>query len=695
MRNENLRRLLQPRHVAVIGGRDADTVIGEMRRIGFDGPIWPVNPNRESIRGITCYQSVNDLPAPPDATFVAVPASAAIDVVSQLAQLGAGGVVCYTAGFGGVGVEGGDADQGLVDAAGDLAIVGPNCYGVINFIEKVALWPFAQSGFYPGYGAAVITQSGMLSSDIIMSQRSLPLAYMISAGNQSILRLEDYVEALCERDEVRAFGLHIEGIKDIPGFVRAAYLALENNKPIVVLKTGTSKVGEALTISHTGSLSGNNELYQALFDRLGIISVDNPSQLIETLKFLCVSGEVHGNKLMGFTCSGGGATMVADYAEKIDLAITQPSQTISVELKRYLPEIATVSNPLDYTTPIWGMAEKTYPVFSTALKDDYDAAILIQDYPAPLLNDGKEYYTNDAGAFTQAVLENDIPGAVCSTLPENMDQDTRQLLINNGIAPLQGIHEGLNAIRSAFDFSAARRIVLNEAKLEITPMAGLQEGTQVDEWTAKNMLREAGLEVPSNHLVGVDNAIEAAEKIGYPVVLKMNSAQLAHKTEAGAVVLNVETSRELTAAMSQMQAAVSTHNSSIATDQFLIEAMADNPVVELMMSIRYDSLFGWVMTVSCGGILIELLNDSDTLILPTSKSQIVAAIKKLRVAKLMQGYRGGVTVDMDMLATTINRIAVFTMNSDNNIFELEINPLFVYSDHVTIIDALMHQRRTS
>jgi len=197
------------------------------------------------------------------------------------------------------------------------------------------------------------------------------------------------VDVLCEFDTVRAIGLHIEGLKDVEAFSRIAHKALKLNKPIVMLKAGTSKIGSQLTVSHTGSLSGTNELYQALMDRLGIISVTNPAQLLETLKLICVSGILFGKRIMGFTCSGGGATMLADYAEQIDLEFPQPSAKAETVLNKKLPIIANVSNPLDYTTPIWGIPEKLIPVFDAALTDSYDTALIVQDYPLPGCDESK------------------------------------------------------------------------------------------------------------------------------------------------------------------------------------------------------------------------------------------------------------------------------------------------------------------
>ena len=184
-RRQNLRLLLRPRHVALVGGGDVATVINECRRIGYNGALWPVNPKRKDIAGIPCFPDIEALPEAPDATFLAVPKQAAIDITARLARRGAKGVVCYTAGFSELGSAGQQAEAELVEAAGDMALLGPNCYGLINYHDRLALWPFAHGGMHPGFGAAIITQSGMLSSDLTMSQRHLPLSYMVSVGNQA------------------------------------------------------------------------------------------------------------------------------------------------------------------------------------------------------------------------------------------------------------------------------------------------------------------------------------------------------------------------------------------------------------------------------------------------------------------------------------------------------------------------------
>ncbi|MFO1088406.1 MAG: acetate--CoA ligase family protein [Hyphomicrobiales bacterium] len=690
-RRANLERLLSPRHVAFIGGRDALIAIGEAKRIGYRGKIWPVNPKRAEMGGFACYASVDDLPHAPDAVFLAVPVSAALDTVRALRDRGAGGIVCYTAGFGEAGDEGKAAEAALVEAAGDLAVIGPNCYGVINYRDRVALWPFAHGGSCPGYGAAIVTQSGMLSSDLTMSQRSAPFTHMISCGNQAVLTIEDLVEALVEKPDVRAIGLHIEGLKDVQRFAEIALEATTAGKPIVALKTGSSAIGQSLTVSHTGSLSGDDALYDALFDRAGVIRVHDPSTLIETLKFVCISGVPKGNRVAGFTCSGGGATMLADIGEGLGLAFPPPNDQTRSVLTGLLPAIATVSNPLDYTTPIWGQGDKTRPVFEAAIANGADVALLVQDYPAPGLDESQPFYQADGDAFADAVHKAVVPGAIVSTMHENFDQRTRDHFLARGIAPMQGLSEALGAVSGAVRWSAARDRIRHARPAKLIRVRSASAGGVLTEADGKALLRAAGVPVPEGRLAEGSCAATTAESLGFPVALKMMSPDLAHKTEAGAVALNLRSAGEVKAAVETMRARVAKVKPAAVTDRFLVERMQPAPLAELLVGIRRDAQFGLAMTLGSGGILVELVGDAATLLLPSTADDILRALDGLKVSRLLSGFRGRPAVDRPALAQALLSIAAFAQAHADEIAELEINPLFVYERSVCAVDALLRR----
>jgi acyl-CoA synthetase (NDP forming) len=688
LRRKNFQRLLKPRHIAFIGGRYAIIAINEARRRGFAGEMWAVNPKRSDLAGVPCVASIKDLPAAPDAVYLAIPASDVVEALHSLAVIGTGGVVCFSAGF----KEAGNTqkEKDLVDATGDMALIGPNCYGIINYIDNSALWSFEHGGWSPGYGAAIITQSGMFSSDITMSQRSLPLAYMVSAGNQAVLGPEDFLDFFADDPAVRAIGLHLEGLQNIPKFERAAIKALTKGKPVVVLKTGSSTIGSKLTVSHTGSLSGSAELYEALFQRVGIISVTNPSQLLETLKLLCVIGAPNGKRVAGFTCSGGGATMLADHAEKIGLIFPAVDSIQEPKLSALLPDIATVSNPLDYTTPIWGQAEMTYPVFAKAISAiEADTAVLVQDYPAAEIDSSKVYYRADAIAFAQATKEKGLPAIICATLPENMDLETRQLLITKGVAPMQGIHEALNAIQGSANWKQSHSRILSEKSAYLLPASPSIEQRVIPESDGKRWLKNNNFNVPDGKSVSAQKLGEAAIEVGYPVALKMISPRLVHKTEAGAVVLNLKDEEELKLAAAKMKIDVAAYDADAVSELFLVEAMSPNPLAELIINLRQDPQFGAALVLGSGGVLVELLDDSATLLLPTSLAEIIRALKSLRVGRLLEGFRGRPAVDITKVAEEIHKLCMAYQEQVKTITEIEINPLFVYQEKVSAIDALI------
>jgi acyl-CoA synthetase (NDP forming) len=689
-RRANFQRLLRPRHIAFIGGRDATIAINEARRRGFQGQMWAVNPKRAELGGLPCVASISDLPEAPDAVYLAIPAGGVVAALQTLAQMGAGGVVCFSAGF----KETGNAlaEQALVDATGDMALIGPNCYGVINYIDNVALWSFEHGGWSPGYGAAIITQSGMFSSDITMSQRSLPLAYMVSAGNQAVLGQEDFLDVFADDPAVRAIGLHIEGLQDIPRFERAALKALSKGIPVVALKTGSSEIGSALTVSHTGSLSGATELYEALFARTGVISVTNPSQFLETLKYLCLVGAPKGARVAGFTCSGGGATMLADYAEKIGLVFPPVDPAEETALKALLPEIATVSNPLDYTTPSWGQGDLTYPVFAKAIAAvDADAAVLVQDYPSAGLDASKGYYQQDAAAFGRAANEQGLPAAICATLPENMDVETRQFLIAEGLAPMQGIHETLNAICQAATWAQTRACISLLMRAPLLPAGQVGTLEMLTEDKGKDWLVNQGMAVPQGRVTSAEQLGDIALEIGFPVALKMMSQLLAHKTEAGAVALNLNDAAAVSKAAVQMRADVTAHNPAAVADSFLIEAMSPPPLAELIVTLRSDPQFGAALVLGSGGVLVELVGDAVTLLLPSTPDDIEKALQSLRVARLLGGFRGRPKAELSKIGAEIHTLCQAYLQERATIAEIEINPLFVYSDHVCAVDVLLHR----
>jgi len=695
-RRRNLERLFKPRHAAFIGGDDAAIAVEQCRAMGFEGPIWGVNPRRHTLGGEPCFARVDDLPEAPDATFLAVPRGATVETVDALCRKGAGGVVCFAAGFGELGGAGAALERELVAAACDMALVGPNCYGLLNYVNGVSLWPFAFGGARVDRGIAILTQSGMLGSDLTMNRRSVPLSYVVSAGNQAMLGVEDFLEVLVDDPAVTAIGLHLEGLRDVPRFCAAAIRALEAAVPIVVLKSGTSEIGSRLTVTHTGSLAGRDEVYQALFHRLGIVRVESPVQLLETLKFMALAGVPKGPRLAGFAASGGNVTLLADYAEPLGLSFPSPSSVVEREIAKRLPDVASVSNPLDYTTPLWGRETELIDLFGAALTERYDAALLVQDYPHPDLDFGRDGYLADARAFIAATRAAEIPAAVVSVLPENIDRTSRRMMVEGGVAPLQGIKEAMNAVAGAVAYGAyqARVDAADRTVALPLPLAVLAVGEIVDltEWEGKVRLAAAGVPVPEGRRVDAETAPQVAAALGFPVAVKLLGGQLAHKTEIGAVRLGLGSAADVADAASAMALAAAERGAEATGESFLVERMVEDPVAELLIGIRRDSCFGQIIVLASGGTLVELVRDARTLLLPTDRESVSEALEALKLSKLLDGFRGGPAGDREAAIDAVLALAEFSAAHSDKLEELEVNPLLVLTEGVVAVDVLIRMR---
>lgn len=319
MITDRLSRLLRPRSLAIVGGKAAEEAVRQCRALDFAGPIWPVNPKRAEMDGLPCFADMASLPEAPDAVFMAAPAPAIITLAGELK--GIGGAICYAADFAESGEEGRQRQDALLAAAKGVPLIGPNCYGMLNLFDRVALWP-DQHGCLPidaGRGVAIVSQSGNLALNFTMQKRGLPIGYVISVGNCADVTPADLIEALIQDERVTAIGLHLEGLGSVARFSDACLAARAAGVPLVALKTGASAKGAALTLSHTSSLAGADALCDALFERYGVARAHDPASFLETLKLLHVAGPLRGRRVTSASCSGGEASLTADLAERAGL----------------------------------------------------------------------------------------------------------------------------------------------------------------------------------------------------------------------------------------------------------------------------------------------------------------------------------------------------------------------------------------
>ena len=681
----SLDRLIRPRSIAVFGGKEARRVIEQCDKMGFAGDIWPVHPREEEILGRRCYRSVSDLPGAPDASFVGVNRALTIEIIRDLAARGAGGAVCYASGFREAANEladGNDLQEALVAAAGDMPIVGPNCYGFINMLDGALLWPDQHGMLRVERGVAILTQSSNIACNISMQKRGLPLAYVMTAGNQAQTGLSDIACAVLEDPRVTAVGLHIEGFDSIEALERLAARARELRKPVVTLKVGKSEAAQLATVSHTASLAGNDRVSSALLARLGIGRVDTLPELLETLKLLHLHGPLPSADISSMSCSGGEASLMADAGVRRKVNFRALREEQRQPLRESLGEMVTIANPLDYHTFVWGNREKQTAAFTAMMRGGYALNLIVLDFPRLDRCDAADWVTTCEAIIDATKATGAVAGIVAS-LGENMPEETALSLVSAGVVPFFGIDEALAAIETAAAIGAIWAKPAAPPLLRSRPEGG--EIVTLSEAEAKAELAAAGVIVPGGRSAAtVEEAAAAAEALGFPVVLK--GLGVAHKTEAGAVKVNLTSRQEVITAARGMAAVAS---------GYLVEKMIARPVAELIVGAMRDAVAGPVLTIGAGGILVELLEDSAILTLPVTEEMIRDAIAGLKIGKLLDGYRGNPKGDIAALTGTVAAAASYVVANASKLEELDINPIMVLPDgHGAVAaDALIRRRK--
>jgi len=668
-------RLLKPRTIAVFGGAQAQEVIRQSDRMGYKGEIWPVHPKKTEILGRTVYRSVEDLPASPDAAYLGVNRHLTIDIVRDLAARGAGGAVCYATGFVEAGEEGSELQEQLLQASGDMPLVGPNCYGILNYLDGAMLWPDQHGGRRVDEGVAIITMSSNVGFNLTMQRRGLPIAYMLSLGNRLKFDLHDAIHTFARQDRVTALGLYLENMPDPQAFQAAVNVAREYGKPIVAIKTGRSKVAQKMVVSHTASLAGSDALVSALFERLGVARVDSLEALMEALKVLHVLGPLSSGRIGAMSTSGGDLTLLAD-AMGPSLTLPPLSKKVVQRLRATVHERVVPANPFDYQMFNWDDEDHMADKFSAFLSEDFDIALCLLDYPREDFCDQSSWGGAERG-FVRAAQQTGTKAAVLATFSDTITESVATRLMKEGVALLAGIDDGLAGIQAAVDVGAAWS--RSPGPPLLTGFGQRQDGPVkvLDEAESKDLLARCGVPVPLARVVGsAGEAAAAAAELGYPVVVK--ALGVAHKTEVGGVRLGLGSADEVSAAVMAMSGLC---------ESYLVEKMVDGVVAELIVGVARDDQFGPYLLVGGGGILVELMKDSTSLLIPTTREQVLHALGELKCAPLFNGFRGAPPADLSAAADGILAVAAIVENDPFSIVELDINPLMLLAEGQGVVAA--------
>lgn len=676
---DRLKRMLNPSRVAWFGGGGIAPAIEYMKVNGFTGSVMAVNPRRAQVADVPCVPSVADLPWVPDVAILVIPKDVVIETVRALSAQGCGGVVCITSGFS-ESVEGAARQADLIEAAGDMPVIGPNCPGIANFLDGNAFMMDHFGTHAPDSGVAVISNGGAYLSDLGCADRSQPIAYLIGLGNQAMVSVADMLDVVLDDPRVKAVNVYFEGISDVAKLSRAAAKAARKGIPVVAIKGGRSAAGTRAAQSHTASLSGDAAVASALFRRFCWIEVTTPSEAIETVKMLSFTPVPKGLKTGFITSSGSYAVLGGDIAEKAGLRMEPPSTQVAPVLDAALPSYVGPANPLDISDAHgWPQAEQL-PIYQAFARDDYDLFAQVMCYPP---EGGWDMSTWDATTGALAQAKGDRAAAFVNTLAEALPQEARNRMIANGIAPLQGIEDGLRAVAHAARYGAAQDGLDAEAMiLSADGGAVVAPGRTLTEAEAKSRLRDHNLDVPEQWVV---TAGQDLPDIACTCALKALVPGLLHKTEAGAVALNLAPER-LRQAINAMSGRLV--GNGLKADAFLIEEMVQNPVGELLVGIRRVPEVGLALTLAIGGVAVELMQDTATVILPAPRIDIQAALGGLKLAPLILGYRGRPAADLTVTLNAIEALCTFFANTPE-IAELEVNPLLLTQTRAVVADAVL------
>ena len=668
-----LSRLFRPKSLAVIGGGAwGEAVLLQAQKFGYQGTLYAVHPSKKEIAGVETFIGAHVLPEPPDATFIGINREATVGAVERLRKRGSGGAICFASGFAEATAEdatGADAQERLLRAAGDMPILGPNCYGFINAFDRVAVWP-DQHGMQPvESGVAILAQSSNISINLTMQTRSLPIGYMIACGNQAQLSQAEIAEGLLDDPRVTAIGMHIEGFTDLRAWEKLAAKAHARSVPIVALKVGASEQARQATVSHTASLAGQDSGAQALLDRLGIARCNDLSVFIETLKLLHFAGPLPSNQISSVSCSGGEASLCADLAQEFGLEFPPLDTAQTTSLRKALGDKVALANPLDYHTYIWRDSDQMAAAWQPMVSPSVAICLLIVDVPRADHCDPADW---DCAVQAALKVKANRSGhvAMIATLPELMPENIAAQLTAHGVIPLNGLADGLRAVATA--------IARDPQEDPLLLPGGDRSTSLLTEAEGKRALWAYGLAVPKAVILKDRQDMDQLFDLAYPVVAKVQG--LAHKTDANGIALRLTNAEEVAEALK-----------TLAEGTVLTEEMVDDAVAELLVGVIRDPAHGFVLTIGAGGTLAELWQDTACLLVPASDAQISAALDSLRIAPLLAGYRGKPSADRAAILDAIQAVQSYVTDHADSVEELEINPLLCTPSEALAVDALIRK----
>ena len=691
-----LRPLLRPRSVAIVGvspeaGSLGGNVLANLIRIGFGGDIHLVSRSNREIDGRTCVGAIDELPEGIDVAVLAVPRQASIDAVKACVRRDIGAVLAFASGFAEMD-EAGRADQDAMARIANeakLALCGPNCIGLVNLTDRVALTfePLSLPAQVQGRGIGVVTQSGAMCSTLRLAllAKGLKLSIVVSTGNEAQLTTEHFLEFLIDDDATEVIVLFMEQVRDPTLFLALAARARERRKPIVLMHPGRSARAQESARTHTGAMVGNHAVMTALVAHEAIVLVETLEELLDTAEILArfAAPPVKGAAVM--TNSGAFKGYALDFTETLGLELPALSAANAKAIRKILPPFAAIENPVDTTAQTVRDPSILGSTAAQLLADPAMGSLIIS-----IVAGAPRFAMDKANAILSGIANLEKPIAVATMGDETeLPAEFSLSLRDKGLAFFRSPDRALRAMARATWYGNAVTSARPNAATPTLPPYRLAATGAFTEYQGKALLAMLGIAVPEGALArNPADATEIADRVGYPVALKAQAAALAHKSDAGGVVLNIGDDAALLRAWDGVAAAVRKMQPNLVLDGMLVEAMAP-PGIELVIGARREPKWGPILTIGLGGIWIEALRDIRILPADLGRDGVVAELQKLKGAALLRGGRGTPAADLDAVADCVLRLGAI-VRSDPRVTEIEINPLRVYPKGALALDVLMH-----
>ena len=690
--NFQLNKLLQPRSIAVVGASERSDAIGtrvirNLRRLGFPGRIYPVNPRYREIEGLACVPTLSALPEHVDAAFFAVPAQQTIGLMDEAAVNGIRAVYMNANGFADGDTAGRSLQQHVTETAraNGIAVCGPNNLGLINVFDKVAAWT-PRYMMEPKEGPiALISQSGSIAIVLADDERKIGFSYLITAGNEAVLSVADYLRYVVRDDRVHVILLYLETIRNPEAFAAAAMEALQRHKPIIALKLGRSENGRALVRAHTGSLAGEDRLFDEFSRKLGIIRVRDLDEMVETAVLLSAAPKPPTHRgLVAVTLSGGEAALIADTAGDLGVTLSNlPTETID-RLRPAFPSYATIRNPVD----AWGLgftAERFVIIVQSLIADSALGTIAVSvdapgaggaDVPYAIAM-AKVCVAAAAKTEKRFVFFNNMSGT-------GPNEEVHSILRAAGIPYLSGMRTALAAIgysllppHNGSDVAAKLR-----SSQSVVPIPQTDCGRF-------RMLADAGLPMAECATVASPaEALRVAERIGYPLVIKGSAPEIAHKTELGLVRAGLRSTAEVESAYREIATALERSGAASGASEIYLQKM-ESRGVELIIGIRNQPGYGSFVLAGLGGMFVELLNNTALRLGPVDLNEARAMLNETLAGRILAGVRGRPPSDVEAAARAIVSLSAFGVTMLGRLSSIEINPLIVHDKGAVGVDVFV------